>query len=58
LVIASSGSDAITETTFELAIQQGKPVFLFNPDIDADFPPEAIPLAREEEVDLVLRSLV
>ncbi len=58
LVLASSGSDERTEATFELAIQQGKPIFVFNPDVGARFPAEAIPLAREEEIDLIVRSLV
>jgi DNA processing protein len=58
LVIGTSGGDELTEATFELAILQGKPIFVFNSDPDADFPVEAIPLAREEEVDLVIRSLV
>jgi len=58
LIIASSGGDELTEATFKLAVQQGKPVFVFNPDAGADFPAEAIPLAREEEIDLVVRSLV
>jgi|GEM_PF-5902918 len=58
LVIASSGADEVTEATFELAIQQGKPIFLFNPNTDAQFPPEAIPLAREEEIDLVVCSFI
>lgn len=58
LFLASSGADKLTETTFELAIQQGKPIFVFNSDSEADFPAEAIPLVREEEVDLVVRSLV
>ncbi len=58
LVIGTSGGDALTEATFELAVLQGKPVFVFNSDPDAEFPAEAIPLAREEEVELVIRSLV
>lgn len=58
LVIGTSGGDALTEATFELAVLQGKPVFVFNSDPDAEFPAEAIPLAREEEVELVVRSLV
>ncbi|MCI0331563.1 MAG: DNA-protecting protein DprA [candidate division Zixibacteria bacterium] len=58
LVIASSGVDELTEATFELAIQQGKPIFVFNPDRDAVFPAEVIPLVQEEEVDLVVRGLV
>jgi len=58
LVIASSGTDELTEATFELAIQQGKPIFVFNSDPEAEFPAEAVPLAREEEVDLVVRGLV
>ena len=58
LVIATSGGDDLTEATFELAIRQGKPIFVFNSDPRAGFPPEGIPLAREEEVDLVMRSLV
>lgn len=58
LIIASSGGDTLTEATFELAIQQGKSIFVFNSGNGADFPPEAIPLVREEEVDLVVRSLV
>jgi predicted Rossmann fold nucleotide-binding protein DprA/Smf involved in DNA uptake len=58
LFVASSGADEPTEAVFELAIQQGKPIFVFNPDSDADFPAEAIPLVREEEIDLIVRSLV
>ncbi|MGH8005358.1 MAG: DNA-processing protein DprA [Limisphaerales bacterium] len=58
LVIASSGADKLTEATFELAIQQGKPIFVFNSDPKAGFPPEAIPLVREEEINLVVLSLV
>jgi DNA processing protein len=58
LFVASSGTDEPTETIFELAIQQGKPIFVFNPDSEAGFPAEAIPFVREEEVDLVIRSLV
>lgn len=58
LVIGTAGGDALTEATFELAVQQGKPIFVFNSDNGADFPAEAIPLAREEEIDLVVRSLV
>ncbi len=58
LVIASSGADELTEATFELAIQQGKPIFVFNSNSNADFQAEAIPLAREEEIDLIVRSLV
>ncbi|HLG93284.1 MAG TPA: DNA-processing protein DprA [candidate division Zixibacteria bacterium] len=58
LVIASSGADEHTEATFERAIQQGKPIFVFNPGKDADFPAEAVPLAREEEIELLVCSLV
>ncbi|MCI0406657.1 MAG: DNA-processing protein DprA, partial [candidate division Zixibacteria bacterium] len=58
LVIATSGGDALTEATFELAIQQGKPIFVFNSSPNADFPAEGIPLAGEEEIDLIVRSLV
>lgn len=58
LIIASSGGDDLTEATFELAMLQGKPIFVFNSVPDANFPPEAIPLVREEEVDLVVRGLV
>ncbi|MCI0406253.1 MAG: DNA-protecting protein DprA [candidate division Zixibacteria bacterium] len=58
LVITSSGGDALTEATFELAIQQGKPIFVFNSNPNADFPAEAVPLAREEEINLIVSSLV
>jgi DNA processing protein len=58
LVIATSGIDELTEVTFELAVQQGKPVFVFNPDSEADFLTQAIPLPCEEEIDLIVRSLV
>jgi len=58
LIIASSGGDELTEATFDLAIQQGKPIFVFNSVPDASFPSEAIPLVREEDVDLIVRSLI
>ena len=58
LIIVSSGGDELSEATFELALQQGKPIFAFSPDPGSDFPAEAIPLAREEEIDLIVRSLV
>lgn len=58
LVIATSAADEMTEATFELAVQQGKPIFVFNSHAGADFPSQAIPLGHEEEVDLIVQSLV
>ncbi len=58
LVIGTTGGDGLTEAAVELAVQQGRPIFVFNSGDDANFPAEAIPLTREEEIDLVVRSLV
>jgi DNA processing protein len=58
LVIGTSGSDAFTEATFNLALEQGKLIFVFHPDNGAVFPAEAIHLAREEEINLLVKSLV